>query len=345
MKSILRFTFFVVMLSLNCGHATADIITFNATADKSTTADSVITKGGITIMATDADFSCKTKKSYKILITRNFHISSNVGKITSIDFGKDDVKKLPLFSESNSSKGKWKKSGSPQTPYRWDGEEDPTDDFYAFVDKGGLINKITITYDPSTAPDRLPSTVTLNISNAGYSTLSSKDPLDFSSIQGLETYAVTEFNQNKAKIQELDLGIIQVNTAVLIKGAPGEYKIPVAIGKPRAIERNLLLPTSNCDVMGDGTQYILTYKKSSVGFIRVRKNTKIAKNRGYLVLDGNEISTSKEFIAVDGATTDIKHAEYNHTDDEAMAYDLTGKPIGRAAKGIVIINNKKIIRR
>jgi len=345
MKSILRFTFFVVMLSLNCGHATADIITFNATADKSTTADSVITKGGITIMATDADFSCKNNKSYKILITRNFHISSTVGKITSIDFGKDDAGKLPLFSESNSSKGKWKKSGSPLTPYQWDGEEDPTDDFYAFVDYRGLINKITITYDPSTAPDRLPSTVTLNISNAGYSTLSSANPLDFSSIQGLETYAVTEFNQNKAKIQELDLGIIQVNTAVLIKGAPGEYKIPVAIGKPRAIERNLLLPTSNCDVMGDGTQYILTYKKSSVGFIRVRKNTKIAKNRGYLVLDGNEISTSKEFIAVDGATTDIKHAEYNHTDDDATTYDLTGKPIGRAAKGIVIINNKKIIRR
>ena len=191
----------------------------------------------------------------------------------------------------------------------------------------------------------MPSTVTLNISNVGYSTLSSAYPLDFSSIQGLETYAVTEFNQNKAKIQVLDLGIIQANTAVLIKGAPGEYKIPVAIGKPKAIERNLLLPTSNCDVMGNGTQYILTYKKSSVGFIRVRKNSKIAKNRGYLVLDGNEISTSKEFVAVDGATTDIKHAEYNHTDDEAMAYDLTGKPIGRAAKGIVIINNKKIIRR
>lgn len=34
------------MLSLNCGHATADEITFNATIDKSTTADSVITKGG-----------------------------------------------------------------------------------------------------------------------------------------------------------------------------------------------------------------------------------------------------------------------------------------------------------
>lgn len=93
------------MLSLNCGYATADKITFNATIDKSTTADSVITKGGITIMATDADFSCKDYKSYKFLITRNFHISSNVGKITSIDFGKDDVKKLPLFSESNSSKG------------------------------------------------------------------------------------------------------------------------------------------------------------------------------------------------------------------------------------------------
>lgn len=293
-------------------------------------------------MATDADFSCKDYESYNFHITRNFHISSTVGKITSIDFGKDDVKKLPFFSESNSSKGKWKKSGSPQTPYLWNG--DPTEDFYAFVDKGGLINKITITYDPSTAPT-LPSTVTLNISNVGYSTLSSAYPLDFSSIQGLETYAVTEFNQNKAKIQVLDLGIIQANTAVLIKGAPGEYKIPVAIGKPKAIERNLLLPTSNCDVMGNGTQYILTYKKSSVGFIRVRKNSKIAKNRGYLVLDGNEISTSKEFVAVDGATTDIKHAEYNHTDDEAMAYDLTGKPIGRAAKGIVIINNKKIIRR
>ena len=342
MKSILRFTFFVVMLSLNCGYATADKITFNATIDKSTTADSVITKGGITIMATDADFSCKDYESYNFHITRNFHISSTVGKITSIDFGKDDVKKLPFFSESNSSKGKWKKSGSPLTPYQWNGI--PTDDFYAFVDKGGLINKITITYDPSTAPT-LPRTVTLNISNAGYSTLSSKHPLDFSSIQGLETYTVTEFNQNKAKIQVLDLGIIQANTAVLIKGAPGEYKIPVAIGKPRAIERNLLFPTSNCDVMGDGTQYILTYKKSSVGFIRVRKNSKIAKNRGYLVLDGNEISTSKEFVEVDGATTDIKHAEYNHTDDEATAYDLTGKPLGRLAKGIVIINNKKIIRR
>lgn len=330
------------MLSLNCGYATADKITFNATIDKSTTADSVITKGGITIMATDADFSCKDYESYNFHITRNFHISSTVGKITSIDFGKDDVKKLPFFSESNSSKGKWKKSGSPLTPYQWNGI--PTDDFYAFVDKGGLINKITITYDPSTAPT-LPRTVTLNISNAGYSTLSSKHPLDFSSIQGLETYTVTEFNQNKAKIQVLDLGIIQANTAVLIKGAPGEYKIPVAIGKPRAIERNLLFPTSNCDVMGDGTQYILTYKKSSVGFIRVRKNSKIAKNRGYLVLDGNEISTSKEFVEVDGATTDIKHAEYNHTDDEATAYDLTGKPLGRLAKGIVIINNKKIIRR
>ena len=51
------------MLSLNCGHAAADKITFNATIDKSTTADSVITKGGITIMATDADFSCKDYKS------------------------------------------------------------------------------------------------------------------------------------------------------------------------------------------------------------------------------------------------------------------------------------------
>lgn len=85
------------MLSLNCGHAAADKITFNATIDKSTTADSVITKGGITIMATDADFSCKDYESYNFHITRNFHISSTVGKITSIDFGKDDVKKLPFF--------------------------------------------------------------------------------------------------------------------------------------------------------------------------------------------------------------------------------------------------------
>ena len=184
----------------------------------------------------------------------------------------------------------------------------------------------------------------LTITEAGYATISSTQPLDFSGIAGLTLYTVTSTSPEKVVLKEFSQLLVPANTAIIIKGFPGTYGIPFASTADPIQGTNLLKPTSNTTVIGDGSQYILGYDGTNVGFYHVTTGTIIAANKGYL-----DLSTgfgAKSFIPFDGDTTGISELKTVPTvDGQQPIYNLSGQRVDKNYKGFVIINGHKYINR
>lgn len=184
----------------------------------------------------------------------------------------------------------------------------------------------------------------LTITEAGYATISSTQPLDFSGIAGLTLYTVTSTSPEKVVLKEFSQLLVPANTAIIIKGFPGTYGIPFASTADPIQGTNLLKPTSNTTVIGDGSQYILGYDGTNVGFYHVTTGTIIAANKGYL-----DLSTgfgAKSFIPFYGETTGITDLKTVLTEKgQRPIYNLSGQRVEKNYKGIVIINRKKYINR
>lgn len=184
----------------------------------------------------------------------------------------------------------------------------------------------------------------LKITEAGYATISSTQPLDFSGIAGLTLYTVTSTSPEKVVLKEFSQLLVPANTAIIIKGFPGTYGIPFASTADPIQGTNLLKPTSNTTVIGDGSQYILGYDGTNVGFYHVTTGTIIAANKGYL-----DLSTgfgAKSFIPFDGDTTGISELKTVPTMNiQHPIYNLSGQRVDKNHKGIAIINGHKYINR
>ncbi|MFZ1236975.1 MAG: Ig-like domain-containing protein [Prevotella sp.] len=184
----------------------------------------------------------------------------------------------------------------------------------------------------------------LNITEAGYATISSTQPLDFTGIAGLTLYTVTSTSPEKIVLKEITQMLLPANTAIIIKGSPGTYGIPFASTADPIQDTNLLQPTSNETVVGDGSQYILGYDGTNIGFYQVTIGTAIAANKGYL--DLSTVLGAKSFIPFYGETTGITDLKTVLTEkDQRPIYNLSGQRVEKNYKGIVIINRKKYINR
>lgn len=188
-----------------------------------------------------------------------------------------------------------------------------------------------------------PSEVSLTITDAGYATISSIYPLDFTNVSDVTLLAVKKHNENQAYTEEIAEKVIAANVGLLVKGAEGTYQIPVSIKKGATPANNELKAVADKDIVADGTQFVLSNYTGELGFFPVKKNDILKKNTAYLPYTGT--APAKGFTLSEGNATGISQLSTANEKTNAPIYNVAGQRVSENYKGIVIVNGKKIIKK
>ena len=189
------------------------------------------------------------------------------------------------------------------------------------------LHSITVTYS-----DIVPVT----ISTAEYATFVSSKALDFSTT-GVTVYTATA-GETSVTLNEVASGKVPANTPVVLykAGADGTaINVPV-IASADAVGSNDL----KVSVGGEPTNaYVLANKTSGVGFYKWAGGSLTS---GKIYLQG--ASSAREFLGF-GDVTGIESLTSNPSPkgEGSEYYNLAGQRVAQPAKGLYIVNGKKVI--
>ncbi|MBQ2518598.1 MAG: hypothetical protein II538_01125, partial [Bacteroidaceae bacterium] len=117
--------------------------------------------------------------------------------------------------------------------------------------------------------------------------------------------------------------------------AEGFYSFMPTTGAA-AVAENDLKGTATA-LTADGSQYVLAKKDDVVGFYQATEGT-IAAGKAYLT------GISAGVKAVTFGTADGIASPLSETEEGAAIYDLSGRRVEKATKGLYIINGKKTLK-
>ncbi len=201
------------------------------------------------------------------------------------------------------------------------------------------------------------TTLPIAISAAGYATFYC--PVAVTLPGDLEAYYVGETTNNLAKMTPID-GVIPANTGVILKGNEGTYDLTITTETSVAsVETNLLTGTVASAYVGEDS-YVLSKQTEGVGFYKAMKNfvnnegawtkaddgTHFLNNgfKAYLPKPEGTPDAARFFVFDFGGTeTAIEGIEAESTAN-AVVYDLAGRRVQNAQKGVFIVNGKVVIK-
>lgn len=187
---------------------------------------------------------------------------------------------------------------------------------------------------------------TLTVGQAGWSTiyLGSKATIPAS---GVTVYGVT-VSGNKAMLNQVT-GVIEANRGYLVNANLGNYDFYYTTDEASSVESQLLgsIADENVAKETNYTHYVLSKVNDVVGFYAVLYNqesdTKFKNNanRAYLKV----ANSSARMLAFDfGTETGIEAVEAAETAGSAAVYDLCGRRVQKAQKGLYVVNGKVVIK-
>ena len=159
--------------------------------------------------------------------------------------------------------------------------------------------------------------------------------------EDVQVYTGT-INGNSLEMTEADDKIIPANVGVVLISETGattaEISISDVAGDPKSSD--LTGTTSPIDISSTKSNYLVLGRdkddQTKVGFYRPN-GTQIPANKAYIYLAGGNVQGLA--FNFDGATTDINNI--SATTDKQEIYDLSGRRVMKANKGLYIINGKK----
>ena len=187
----------------------------------------------------------------------------------------------------------------------------------------------------------------LSVSSAGYATLclaySAEIPQD------VEVYVAEKADGDCLKMKKVE-GVLPANTGVIVKANEGTYAFIQSEDTPAEIGENLLVGSVvNTMVRADEntSYYILAApddNNNEVGMYRVELIDDMFEckaNKAYLPFD----SSAPARIRFDfGTETGISEVKGENENVKTEIYDLSGRKVENAQKGIFIVNGKKVIK-
>ena len=196
----------------------------------------------------------------------------------------------------------------------------------------------------------------LSVSAAGYATLY----LDFNATipEGVEVYTANSVEGNKLMMQQVT-GVLPANTGVIVRAAEGSYQFVESDENVAAIEGNLLqgsVETVDITPETNKKYYVLAKKNGVVGMYVDALSGGIFRNnanKAYLVLDMS-LDMSDEGVNTQNPGTQLSNKYYFDfsgttvvedviTESEGnVYYDLSGRAVENLARGIYIVNGKKV---
>ena len=175
------------------------------------------------------------------------------------------------------------------------------------------------------------------ISAAGYATYCSANALDFTNVEGLTAYVATI---EGTQVSFTQVEKVPAETGVLLKGAQGEYQIPVVADGGSAT--SALVGVLEATEVPAGI-YVLMNGEEGVGFYKTTTTFTVGANTAYL--PAQTTGTARSFIGFDGeSSTGISLVENSELRTESC-FDLQGRRVAQPTKGLYIMNGKKTVVR
>lgn len=174
----------------------------------------------------------------------------------------------------------------------------------------------------------------VTIGSTGWRTLVASANVKFP--EGVTAYIVTSEDSEKAKLKAVKA--VKANVPVLLKAEPGNYILTVAADGDCADTSKNLLEVSEQNTCEN--VYVLANKSNGVGFYQWTGGW-MGAGRVYLPV-GPEVG-ARGFLAFDedGETTGISTIQ-NAKQGTKEIYNLNGQRVNQPAKGLYIVNGKKV---
>ena len=182
-----------------------------------------------------------------------------------------------------------------------------------------------------------PTSVPVTVTSAGYATFCSSQALDFTG-KDIKAYVGT---REGSKLTFTPITKVPAETGLLLVCDGGKaVDVPVVSGDVEAVGNNCLKGVlEQTTITAD--DYILNVKGDGAGFYKAGSHTTLGANRAYIPASvGGQIKSFT--IDLEDDATGIQDMDNVQTDN-VQVYNLAGQRIGKAQKGVNIINGKKVI--
>lgn len=168
-------------------------------------------------------------------------------------------------------------------------------------------------------------------------TFCSPENLDFSNVEGLKAYIITDTDISDNDLAITPVDVVPAGTGVLLKGTKGTtYKVPVVADEPALYKGNILVAAEEDVALTDGEAYILTAE----GKFNLCNAGTLAMGKAYIPASSFGGSVKELSLSFAGATA-INGIENAKTADNAI-FNLAGQRVAQPTKGIYIVNGKKV---
>ena len=219
---------------------------------------------------------------------------------------------------------------------RWQSSANNGTDYRMAYWTGGSDNGSTFTVSQTSLPN-----ITLNpVEGTSYASFYVDYPVRVTS-EDVKVYTGT-INGNSLEMTEASDKIIPANVGVVLISETGATTAEISISDEAGTLAlgSLTGTTTGLNIGGQQSNYLVLGRKTGdtnkVGFYQPT-GTQIPANKAYIYLAGGNVQGLA--FNFDGATTDINNI--SATTDKQEIYDLSGRRVMKANKGLYIINGKK----
>ena len=211
-----------------------------------------------------------------------------------------------------------------------------------------IIDSIKVYYKEPVANSTIE--VAANLAEDAYWTTFYSSTSNYQAPEGTQVFKVN-LEGRKVTMIEIPDGIVNQNEAVVLKSETDNIITMTKTDSESEYDYagNSLWGTSyKRKNPSPGNVYVLSYKESAgVAFYKLGSNGVIAANKAYLMANNSSVANAHEFFTFDIETTatgvDNINAQDSEKDVEAKVFDLQGRRVAKPAKGIYIVNGKKIL--
>ncbi len=167
--------------------------------------------------------------------------------------------------------------------------------------------------------------------------------------EGVKAYKVDADHSTYFHLVEMEDVLPKTTGAILIGGdTKADYTLVPSAASPDIPSDNLLegvteaTPVSN---FAGQTIYILNGgQDSGIGFFPLATTASLTPYKAYFAESTTTASSSRAFKFADEVLTNILDLTTDGSDNDEDVFDLTGRRVQRAQKGLYIINGKKVVK-
>ena len=188
------------------------------------------------------------------------------------------------------------------------------------------------------------TTLPVTITSAGYATFFA--PVAVEIPEGVEAYYTEEVDGNAVMLTAIETGVIPSNTGVILKGEANTYNFDIT-ADAEAVAGNKLAGTCAAEYVSVDA-YVLSKVDGVVGMYKALKNqqgnTSWLNNGFKAYLPATAGGEARFLVFNFGTETGIDELKGENGNVKAEIYDLSGRRVQNAQKGLYIVNGKKVVR-